>query len=333
VYLHDITGFDRAKPRTTSTTENALDVDGFRRDVVNGLSSRPKTLPCKYFYDERGSQLFEQICELDEYYLTRTELSIMRKYAPQMGSVFSEPVLLVELGSGSSVKTRLLLQHLPKPLTYVPVDISYEHLYRTARGIAQDYSGVEVVPIAADFTQDFDLPRDPRPSENVVVFFPGSTIGNFAHQESCVLLEHIAGLCASGGGLIIGIDLQKDPRIIEAAYNDRRGVTAEFNLNLLIRINRELNADFNVDGFVHRAVYNQKLGRIEMYLISQRSQNVRVGDEWFSFVKGETICTEYSHKYRIDQFADLAFTAGLKLERRWTDSQELFAVLQFAIIE
>jgi len=250
-----------------------------------------------------------------------------------MGSVFSEPVLLVEFGSGSSLKTRLLLEHLPRPLTYVPVDISQEHLFRTAGNIAQDYPYVEVLPLCADFMQPFDLPRSAQPNENVVVFFPGSTIGNFTHQESCLLLSRIARLCGTRGGLMIGIDLQKDVQVIEAAYNDRRGITAEFNRNLLVRINRELSADFNVAGFDHRAIYNQTAGRIEMYLISQKKQVVHLGDQQFFFAAGETICTEYSHKYRIGHFADMALTAGLKLERKWTDSRELFAVLQFVVKE
>jgi len=335
MYLHQTANHHRTTAPIRPSPESHLSdkslTETFHRDVVRELSQRPKTLPAKYFYDPRGAQLFERICELDEYYLTRTELSIMRKYAAQMGSLIPEHGMLVEFGSGSSLKTRLLLKHVPKPLTYVPVDISEEHLYQSASSIADEHPGVEVLPVCADFTKDFTLPRHPLCDQQVVVFFPGSTIGNFLPVDVTELLGRITKLCGSGGGLLIGIDLQKDPQIIEAAYNDKLGVTAEFNLNLLRRINRELHADFDTEAFYHRAEYNQELHRIEMHLVSRTSQSVRIGEKRFRFAKGESICTEYSHKYRIDQFSDLAARTGLTLEHSWTDPQSWFAVLHFRV--
>lgn len=305
----------------------------FLDDVVEGLSQSPKCLPCKYFYDERGSQLFDQICELDEYYLTRAELSVMRQYAGEMAEQIGPEVMLVEYGSGSSIKTRLLLDHLPDPVAYVPVDISREHLEQTAKALAEDYPHIEVLPVCADFTQEFDLPVSVREPSHAAVYFPGSTIGNFTPDEASELLGYIAPLCGTGGGLLIGIDLQKDVGTIEAAYDDAQGVTADFNLNLLRRINRELGGDFRLDRFRHRAVYNPRLGRVELGLASQCRQQVDVAGESFTFEKGEEIRTEYSHKYTIDGFADLAAEVGLTLRRRWTDEASRFAVLHFAVLD
>jgi dimethylhistidine N-methyltransferase len=304
----------------------------FLHDVVTGLQALPKSLPCKYFYDERGSELFDRICQLDEYYLTRTELALMDQFAPEMGAQIGPGTMLVEYGSGSSVKTRYLLDGLIDPVAYVPVDISGEHLRKTARELARDYPRIEVLPICADFTQDFALPRSQRAATHAAVYFPGSTIGNFLPGQAAELLRRITLMCGTGGGLLIGVDLKKDVATLEAAYDDLRGVTAEFNLNLLHRINRELGADFDLDQFFHRARYNSELGRVEMYLVSRRSQQVNVGSETIDFEAGETICTEYSHKYTVDEFAAVAAAAGLSLRREWIDKNGQFAVLHLAVL-
>jgi dimethylhistidine N-methyltransferase len=305
----------------------------FLRDVIAGLRARPKHLPCKYFYDQRGSELFDRICQLDEYYLTRSELALMDQFAPEMGAQIGPGAMLVEYGSGSSVKTRYLLDGLPDPVAYVPVDISGEHLQRTARELARDYPQIEILPVCADFTQDFALPRPRQPATHSAVYFPGSTIGNFLPDRAADLLRRISRMCSTGGGLLIGIDLKKDAATIEAAYNDSLGVTAEFNRNLLCRINRELGADFDLDQFFHRARYDRELGRVDMYLVSRRAQTVILAGETIEFDPGESICTEYSHKYTVDEFAAVAAVAGLTLRREWTDKKRQVAVLHFAVLQ
>src|SRR4051812_8005440 len=282
----------------------------FMRDVLAGLRSEPKRLSCKYFYDRRGSELFERICQLDEYYLTRSELAIMDQFAPEMGAQIGSDAMLVEYGSGSSVKTRYLLDALPDAAAYVPVDISGELLRQSARELARDYPRIEILPVCADFTKHFALPLLTRSATHTAVYFPGSTIGNFLPMGATEVLCRVAKICGKGGGLLIGIDLKKDAVTIEAAYNDRLGVTAEFNLNLLHRMNRELGANFKVDQFLHQALYNSHLGRVEMYLVSRRTQAVTIGGQSFAFSAGETICTEYSHKYTVDEFASIAATSG-----------------------
>jgi dimethylhistidine N-methyltransferase len=304
----------------------------FLTETLSGLLHTPKQLPCKYFYDRRGSELFERICVLDEYYLTRCELAIMDRYAPEMGRQIGPGVMLVEYGSGSSVKTRYLLDSLPDAVAYVPVDISGEYLQRTSVELARDYSRLEVLPVCADFTEEFELPLSTRVSTHAAVYFPGSTIGNFQPERAVELLRRITRICGAGGGLLIGIDLKKDSRIIEAAYNDRLGVTAEFNLNLLRRMNRELGSNFDLAQFSHRACYNSQLGRVEMYLVSRSAQTVHLGGEVVEFAAGESICTEHSHKYTIDEFATVAASAGLTLRRVWTDENRYFAVLHFAVV-
>jgi dimethylhistidine N-methyltransferase len=303
----------------------------FLRDVLTGLRADPKYLPCKYFYDQRGSQLFERICQLEEYYLTRCELAIMEQYAGQMGQQLGAGAIVVEYGSGSSVKTRYLLDALPEAVAYVPVDISSELLRQSSRELARDYPHFEILPVCADFTQPFAVPRSKRLPRHTTVYFPGSTIGNFLPGTAVELLRHIAWICGAGGGLLIGIDLKKDKAAIEAAYNDRLGVTAEFNLNLLRRMNRELHADFDLDRFSHRAWYSSKFGRIEMQLVSREAQVVTMGCEQVEFAAGESICTEYSHKYSVEEFAALAAESGLALRQKWTDANQNFAVLHFAI--
>ena len=310
-----------------NTIEQPIVENAFFNDVVDGLGRPKKSLPCKYFYDERGSQLFDQICELDEYYLTRTEQQIMDQYADQMAAQLGERVMLVEFGSGSSTKTHVLLENLIQPSAYVPLDISEDHLLKTASELRLKFPGIEILPVVADFTRDFALPVPRLEASHAAVYFPGSTIGNFETAAAQELLTNIAGLLGEEGGLLVGIDLKKDPTIIHAAYNDANRVTDQFNLNILRRINHELDANFDVDAFEHSAVYNQDEGRVEISLVSQCEQTVDLAEHTFQFSRGEEIFTEYSHKYSIEGFAQLAAKAGFSLHKHWTDSEELFAVL------
>ncbi len=298
----------------------------FLADVLAGLGRERKELPCKYFYDERGSRLFDRICELEEYYPTRTELAIMEQHAGEMAEAIGPGCLLVEYGSGSSLKTRLLIDRLEAPVAYVPVDISREHLLRSAGALAERHPELEVLPVCADFTRPFELPRPATKPARDVAYFPGSTIGNFAEPEARELLGQIAALTGPGGGLLIGADLEKDADTLEAAYDDAEGVTAEFNLNLLARINRELEADFRLERFRHEAVWEPKRGRVEMHLVSLDEQAVSIGDARIRFARGESIHTESSHKYSVEGFAALAGSAGFRVERVWTDPGRLFSV-------
>lgn len=296
----------------------------FLDEINNGLRQVQKTIPPKFFYDARGSRLFDRITEQPEYYLTRTEMTIMREGIDEMVARMGPYCLLVEYGSGSSLKTRILLDHLPEPAGYVPIDISKEHLLRSAEALAEAYPGLPIRPICADYTAELHLPdvADARP----VVYFPGSTIGNFKPDEARAFLRRVAGIVGPGGGLLIGVDLKKDARIIEAAYNDAQGVTAAFNKNVLARINRELGGTFDLDSFAHRAFYNPDPGRIEMHLVSLANQCARVGGSPFPFRRGETILTEYSYKYSLDGFAALAASAGFDVEQVWMDEARLFSV-------
>ncbi len=257
----------------------------------------------------------------------------MHDYAAEMGQQIGEGVMLVEYGSGSSVKTRYLLDALPDPVAYVPVDISRKHLHETAAILTTDYPDLEILPVHADFTKPFQLPQPERPPTHAAVYFPGSTIGNFETAAAEKLLRMIAPLCGTGGGLLIGIDLQKDVATVEAAYNDDRGITAEFNLNLLRRINRELGGDFSLQRFQHRAQYDREHGRVEISLVSRESQTVEVAGQSFNFQAGEAIHTEYSHKYTVEGFAAAAAEAGLALHKCWMDDRQYFAVLHFAVTD
>lgn len=303
---------------------------GFLDDVLLGLSKSKKELHCKYFYDERGSQLFDQICELPEYYPTRTEASIMRRNADAIGQRIGDDAVLVEYGSGSSTKTRLLLDHLDDQRAYLPVDISDEHLLRTADQLRLDYPHLEIDPIVADFTIGFDLPAAYQTTP-VTVYFPGSTIGNLRPDAAVNLLSEIAKQCHSGGGLLIGFDLAKSPETLVAAYDDAAGVTAKFNLNLLSRINRELNGDFDLEQFEHVAIHNEEHSRIEIYIESQIEQTVTIGEVDVTFAEGERIFTEYSHKYSVDQFTAMAGQAGFATDELWTDENDLFAVMHLSV--
>ena len=297
------------------------------------MGDSPRSLPCKYLYDERGSHLFDEICLLEEYYLTRSEDKIIKQYAGEMADQIGPGVMLVEYGSGSSTKTRALLQQLIDPAAYVPVDISREHLARSAARLRRAFPHIDVLPVCADFTEAFALPQSICEPTHVAVFFPGSTIGNLQRSAALAMLRQIADLCGRGGGLIIGIDLQKEVDVIEAAYNDSRGVTAEFNLNLLRHINRELDGDFDLDQYEHHAVYDDQEHRVEISLVSQCAQQVTISGHDFRVEKDEAILTEYSHKYTIAGFAELAAEARLTLRRSWTDDRQMFAVLHFARLD
>jgi L-histidine Nalpha-methyltransferase len=302
----------------------------FRTDVLRGLKAPKKELPCKYFYDEIGSALFEQITELDEYYPTRTELGIMTRHAAEMAGLLGPRCLLIEYGSGSSLKTRHLLDQLRDPAGYVPIDVSGEYLRNSARALAEEYPDIEILPLCADFTRPLDLPACRKPATRRVVYFPGSTLGNFTPGQAIALLRQTAALCGRDGGFLLGIDLRKDPCVLEAAYNDRRGVTAAFNLNILTRINRELGADFDLDQFAHQALYDAAHGRIEMHLISRREQVVHMGEESIFFDAGESIHTENSYKFSLPVLTDLAEAGGFEVERVWTDERQYFSVAYLA---
>lgn len=294
-------------------------------EIITGLSKKRKSLPSKLFYDEKGSQLFDSICELDEYYPTKTEIKIMNDNIKEIASCFGKKPVLVELGSGSSVKIRLLIDHLPNLVAYVPIDISPEHLLSSAESLKDDYPKLKVSPLIADYTQYFTLPEISETYNSIDAFYPGSTIGNFTSAEAKDFLKRIAKTCGKGSGLLIGVDLKKDAKILNAAYNDSKNVTAEFNLNMLNHINSILEADFDPDKFEHQAFYNEEQGRIEMHLISKEKQVVKIEDYSFEFEKDETILTEYSYKYSLEDFADLV--KGIYfVEKVWVDENELFSV-------
>lgn len=295
------------------------------REVIEGLKQPQKMLPSKYFYDERGSELFEQITRLEEYYPTRTERYILEDHIEEIAEAVGDRAVIVELGSGSSTKTRLLLDHIPDLTAYVPVDISEEYLMRTVQSLKEEYPDLPIRPVCADYTKPFQIPPMARPFEYYVIFYPGSTIGNFRPERAQQFLKTISKPLVPGGGLLIGVDLKKDPDILEAAYNDARGVTAEFNKNMLVRINRELNADFQVDRFMHRAFYNEQKGRIEMHLVSETDQEVGLNGEFIHFEEGETIHTENSYKYSLGEFEELV-SEWFEVEKVWTDDDTLFSM-------
>jgi dimethylhistidine N-methyltransferase len=297
----------------------------FLRDVLAGMAQPDKHLPCKYFYDQRGSDLFDRICDLPEYYPTRCETAILERHAGEMAALLGRDCTLIEYGSGSGRKTRLLLERLEGAPRYIPVDVSRDCLYRAAQQLARDYPHIAVTPLCADFTRPFTLPREAREGRRAV-YFSGSTIGNFLPGAATLLLRDMVALVGPEGGLLIGADLKKPRSILEPAYNDSQGVTALFNLNLLARINRELGADFVLENFHHRAFYNEEHGRIEIHLVSLAAQTVRIASQRFDLEAGETICTEYSHKYSPADFRTLAAGAGLRVLHVWTDAEERFSV-------
>jgi L-histidine N-alpha-methyltransferase len=299
--------------------------DQLLAEILAGLTAQPKYLYPKFFYDEHGSILFDRICELPEYYLTRTETAILAERAPAFIRSLGPGLRLIEPGSGSSAKTRILLDTMRPPASYVCVDISRSHLMMAAQALAQCYPGIEILPVCADFTQPFEIPAGTTATESTLVFFPGSTIGNFDRAEAIQLLSMMRELAGVQGRVLVGADLRKSPRILEAAYNDAAGVTAEFNLNLLARLNHEFGADFDLGAFKHCAPWVAAESRIEMHLVSLRHQSVHIGGVEIEFVAGESIWTESCHKYTHAQFAAMAREAGLDVEEVWTDKEERFS--------
>ena len=308
--------------------------DRICEDVTRGLTAYPKKLPPKYFYDEAGAKLFEDITHLEAYYPTRTEISILRAHAADIAGAIGSHARLVELGSGSGDKTWILLRSLDSPAAYIPIDISRTQLIEFALKVSEAFPELEVAPVCADYTAELELPPAAGASGRTVAFFPGSTIGNLEPADAERFLARIRRLVGADGGLVLGVDLRKDPAVIVRAYNDPEGVTAEFNLNLLRRINRECGGDFDLDAFSHRAIFDPAGSRIEMQLVSSRSQVVRLqpdpdfgGVVEVSFDSGEHITTEYSHKYDLGSFADMAARAGWEISSGWTDDRGWFSVL------
>jgi dimethylhistidine N-methyltransferase len=299
-------------------------------EVVAGLSSDPRELACKYFYDERGAALFQKICELPEYYITRTEIDILDRHRSEIASQLGPNVQLIGLGTGAGTKTRILIEALDKPAVYIPVDISEKQLRKSSALFRRIFPNLEVLPVCADYLQPVVIPSSRHKAARNVVYFPGSNIGNFEPDEALEFLRRIANVSCQDGGLLIGVDLQKDRNVIEAAYNDSAGVTTQFNLNLLARINRELGADFDLIRWQHRAIYNPDAGRIEMYLISATDQKVHIGEQEFRFRAGEKILTEHSYKYTPEGFTALARQAGFDFANLWTDDARLFGVFYFS---
>lgn len=300
--------------------------ESFRDAVLAGLGRSPKELPCKLFYDSHGSALFEQICEVPEYYLTRTETAILETYADDIAGHIGPHCRLIELGSGASRKIRILLDALDRPAAYVPVDISRERLREAADGLAVDFPDLSVVAVCADYTRPFTLPEISGPAGKRVGFFPGSTIGNFEPEAVVRFLGNYAELLGSGGEMLIGVDLKKERATLDAAYNDTAGLNAAFNLNLLVRINRELGGDVDLDRFAHHAFYNDAEGRVELYIKSLSDQIAGIAGRRFRFAAGELIHTENSYKYAIPEFRALAARAGFRAIETWTDPGKLFSV-------
>lgn len=309
------------KPEVGSLCEN----------VVHGLSQPQKTIPPKYFYDERGSHLFDAICETEDYYPTRTETAILEENLEEICACLGSDCVLVEPGSGSSRKVRPLLDKL-EPHTYMPLDISSDYLRSVARDLAVEYPHIKVTAACVDYTAPIELSCFPK-NRRRVAFFPGSSIGNFEPDEAVAFLRNLSDLVKPNGGLLIGVDLKKEVSILNAAYNDKRGITAKFNVNILAHINRELGADFDCDGFDHKAFYNEQRGRVEMHLVSNRKQQVKVAGRRFHFVTGESIHTENSYKYTVEEFQSLAQRAGFSTRNVWTDRDHLFSVHYFSLVD
>ena len=305
---------------------NRIDND-FLKDVVEGLSKDPKTLKPKYFYDNRGAQLFTEICTTPEYYPTRTEIKILNQNAEDIASQIGDNTALIEYGSGALEKIKILLDFLNEPVGLIPVDISEDQLFASAKNLENLYPDLEILPVAADFTKPIPIPGFSHPPKKHVAFFPGSTIGNFEPDLAIQFLEGVTKTIGLDGLLLIGFDLKKDIETLLAAYDDQRGITSSFNKNLLSRINDELGGNFNLDTFEHVARYNENKGRIEMHLKSTTEQTVSINKELFEFLEGETIHTENCYKFTKESFTAMSSKAGLYPVKTWTDDQNLFAVM------
>jgi dimethylhistidine N-methyltransferase len=314
------------QPCGVSDDERRPPVNDLLEIAQRGLCAKLKRLPSWLFYDERGSDLFDEICEQPEYYLTRCEIALMDAHAASIADTLGSEVRLVEYGSGNARKTRMLLEHLHAPVAYVPVEISSEPLRQSVERLAKEFPRLPLQPLCADFSKPLRLPIPPRAPRRTVVYFPGSTIGNFESREAAILLRKMRNEMGDAGGILIGVDLKKDPAVIEAAYNDRAGVTAEFTLNMLTRLNREIGSNFELSAFAHRAHYNPMAGRIETHIVSRCEQQVKVGRVNVAFRADETIQVEYSCKYSLEDFAALAARAGLAVQQVWTDPQQMFSV-------
>jgi dimethylhistidine N-methyltransferase len=312
-----------------SSTSPAPKLDPAREDfasaVLEGFGRKPRSLPCRFFYDARGSALFEEITQLEEYYPTRVETALLETYGAEIAERMGDARVLVEFGSGSSRKTSLLLAALAKVSLYVPIDVAGESLAEAAEWLSERHDGLAIRPLIADFTKTRTLPIPARRLRKLG-FFSGSTIGNLTRADARDFLANAARLLGRDAAFLVGVDLKKDPSILLPAYNDRRGVTAAFNLNLLERINRELNGDIDIDRFTHDAIYDEARGRIEMHLVSVARQTVQVMGRSFGFTKGERIHTENSHKYSIEEFQALAQSAGWTPAHAWTDAEQLFSL-------
>jgi dimethylhistidine N-methyltransferase len=299
--------------------------EDFRHAVLAGLSRRPRAIPAKFLYDAKGSALFDEICELPEYYLTRTETKILKDRARDIARLAGPGAALVEFGSGSSVKSRLLLDAMADLAVYAPIDISREHLEGSAARLRRDYPSLRIEPVFGDYMELRALPRVATECRRLG-FFPGSTVGNLEPQEAVAFLRNARTLLGDDGALVLGVDLRKDAQVLHDAYNDAAGVTAQFTLNLLRRMNRELDASFDLAGFAHDASYNAREGRIEIFFRSLRDQTAMIGGRQFTFAAGERVHTEYSYKYDREGIAALARAGGFRIEETWTDADRLFAV-------
>jgi dimethylhistidine N-methyltransferase len=318
-------------PSTAAEQISPPESSDFISDAIAGLSSNPRTLPYKYFYDERGAALFQKICDLPEYYITRTEIDILDRNRAEIASHLGPNIELIGLGTGAGTKTRILIEALETPAVYIPVDISDKQLRESTANFRKIFPDLEILPVCADYLQPVVLPSPHHKPARNVVYFPGSTIGNFEPDEAVQFLRRVANVCRENGGLLIGADLKKAGDVLEAAYNDRAGVTAQFNLNLLERVNRELGADFDLDQWRHRAIYNSDAGRIEMYLISESDQFVHLDEQRFHFRRAEKIVTEFSYKYSPEEFCALAGKAEFEFAQMWTDDARLFGVFYFVV--
>jgi dimethylhistidine N-methyltransferase len=318
-------------PSTAAEQISPPESSDFISDAIAGLSSNPRTLSCKYFYDERGAALFQKICDLPEYYITRTEIDILDRNRAEIASHLGPNIELIGLGTGAGTKTRILIEALETPAIYIPVDISEKQLHESTANFRKIFPDLEILPVCADYLQPVVLPSPHHKPARNVVYFPGSTIGNFEPDEAVQFLRRVANVCRENGGLLIGADLKKARDVLEAAYNDRAGVTAQFNLNLLARANRELGADFDLDQWRHRASYNSDAGRIEMYLISESDQFVHLDEQRFHFRRAEKIVTEFSYKYSPEEFSALAGKAEFEFAQMWTDDARLFGVFYFVV--
>lgn len=300
--------------------------------VLAGLQEKPKTLPNYFHYDEDGSNIFDEICALPHYYPTRTEVAILKNNIKSIVEAIGENAILVEYGSGSSNKTRVLLDNITDLAAYVPIDISGEYLLKVAEQLAADYPNIEVLPVCADYNAPFDVPQPQRkPTTDAairqVAYYPGTTIGNFHPADAVAFLEKVKQRCGKNGGFILAIDLKKDPKVIERAYNDDGGVVAKFNKNILKAVNKAVGTNFNVDQFDRIAIYNEEVGRMEMYLISRQDQTIVMGKQELALAKGERIWMDYSYKYTIEEFSELVAKAGWKVAQTWMDDKALMSIL------